>query len=306
MAQAQMAYRAPKPWTLKESESAESLESWWNNQKFNLSCYPTFATFIADDAEWHVKGVANRGMLDDVDGPNARTAAQKCTQLNFMLEQLSTYIVPIISNKEVVDRSTSLAYIYSKLRAHYGIQPSGARFIDFYAIRMQPEERYETLFQRLLAFVDESLLTPNCGISHHGAAFPVEEMMSPTIENMIVLRWLELIHPQLPGLVKQKYATNLRAVTIASIKSEISLAIPALLEEINNSEATQSVGRIFNNNGRSDAKNQSSGYSKSFNTAGNKRKTVNRFALYVARLDVQPRVIISKTASISHLATSGL
>ena len=106
-----VAYRAPKPWPLKETESAESLESWWNNQKFNLSCYQSFSAFVAEDAEWSIKGVANRGLQNDA-GENGMTAAQKCIHLNFMLEQLSTYIVPIISKKEIVDRSTSLAYIY--------------------------------------------------------------------------------------------------------------------------------------------------------------------------------------------------
>ena len=201
-------YKAPKPWSLKESETAESLESWWTNQVFNLSCFEQFAEFVADDYTWRVKGIANRGLADDpgrlLNPPTGRTAAQKVSSLNFMLEQLAVYIVPIISKREVVERSISLKYIYDKLRSHYGIQPTGARFIDFYAIRLKPDERYETLYQRLLAFMDDNLLSVNGGITHHGVAIVADEAMSPTIENMIVLRWLELIHPGLPAIVKKK------------------------------------------------------------------------------------------------------
>ena len=60
--------------------------------------------------------------------------------------------------------------------------------------------------------------------------------MSPTVENIIVLTWLQLISPSLPQLVKQRYGTELRVRTLASIKPEISQALPSLLEEIRNNE----------------------------------------------------------------------
>lgn len=48
----------------------------------------------------------------------------------------------------------------------------------------------------------------------------------------IVLTWLKLIHPELPKLVKQRYGTELRSWTLASIKPEISQALTSLLDEI--------------------------------------------------------------------------
>ena len=58
-----------------------------------------------------------------------------------------------------------------------------------------------------------------------------DEVVSPTLENLIVLLWLEKLHPRLPALVKQKYATSLRSKTLYSLKPEISMTIPSLLEE---------------------------------------------------------------------------
>ena len=60
--------------------------------------------------------------------------------------------------------------------------------------------------------------------------------MTPTIENLVVLTWLRLVHPELPRLVKQRYGTELRSRTLASVKPEISQALPSLLEEIRTSE----------------------------------------------------------------------
>ena len=58
------------------------------------------------------------------------------------------------------------------------------------------------------------------------------EELSPTLENLVVLTWLRLIQPDLPGLVKQHYGTGLRSRALASLKPEISQALDSLIEEI--------------------------------------------------------------------------
>ena len=51
----------------------------------------------------------------------------------------------------------------------------------------------------------------------------------------MVLTWLRLIHPDLPGLIKQCYGTELRSRTLASLRPEISQALDSLLKEIRSS-----------------------------------------------------------------------
>ena len=69
-------------------------------------------------------------------------------------------------------------------------------------------------------------------ILHHGDVIDVDEEMSPSLENMVVLTWLRLINPALPKLIKHRYGTELRSRTLASIKPEISQALESLLGEI--------------------------------------------------------------------------
>ena len=76
-----------------------------------------------------------------------------------------------------------------------------------------------------MAFVEENLLTTASGITHHGEAPIADEELSPSLENYIVFTWLQLIHPALPRLVKQKYGTELRSRTLASIKPDVSQGI---------------------------------------------------------------------------------
>ncbi len=127
------------------------------------------------------------------------------------------------------------------MREHYGIQTSGAKFIDVVNIQLNPGERHEDLYQRILAFFEDNLLSTGCGLSHHGAAVTVNEELSPSLENMVVLVWLERIHVGLPGLVKQKYGAELRNKTLSSVKSEISSAMESLLSELNSSEGSGAV-----------------------------------------------------------------
>ena len=76
-------------------------------------------------------------------------------------------------------------------------------------------------------------------ILHHGDVIDVDEEMSQSLENMVVLTWLRLINPALPKLIKQRYGTELRSRTLASIKPEISQALESLLDEIASADTAQ-------------------------------------------------------------------
>ncbi len=63
--------------------------------------------------------------------------------------------------------------------------------------------------------------------------------LSPSLENCVVLTWLRLLHPSLPRLVKQRYGTELRSRTVASVKPEISQALDPLLDELHTSDESK-------------------------------------------------------------------
>ena len=148
------------------------------------------------------------------------------------------------------------------IRAHYGFQSSGSHFLDFSNIKLEPGERHEDLYQRLMAFIDDNLLLKGNGITHHSETITEDEELSPSLENIVVLTWLRLIHEDLPALVKQRYGTELRTRTLASIKTEISQAMDSLLDNIRSGEeakvlrtgsysnafqSRQSKGQLYNN-----------------------------------------------------------
>ena len=87
-----------------------------------------------------------------------------------------------------------------------------------------------------MSFIEDNLLLANGNIAHHGEIPTSDEEITPSPENMIVLTWLRLVNPDPPppppNLVKQRYGTELRSRSLASLKPEISQPLDSLLEEI--------------------------------------------------------------------------
>ena len=226
---------APKQWNLSKEESLNSFNAWKDNLLYILSLNNDFTPFLADNATWETDATANRGFADDAaDAQNRLTAVQKAGRLRLMLGQIANFAT-IISRNQILLHSTSLASIWSKIREHYGFQCTGSRFLTLASIKLNPAERPEDLYQRLVTFFDDNLITTD-GLLHHGQHVNANEVVTPTLQNTMVLLWLERIHSGLPGLVQQKYGAELRNKSLASLKSEISLALQSLLNELDQGE----------------------------------------------------------------------
>ena len=226
--------RAPKQWSLTRTETITSFKAWRNNLTYTLSLDPNFAPFI--DTSWEKKSKSKpvRGFTDDPTSSNPRlTAVQKNNFVELMLGQVANFC-PIIARNSIIKGATSLSSIWQMIRLHFGFQTSGSHFLDLNDIKLETDERFEDLYQRIFAFVEDSLLTPDSQISHHDQKISEEEEMTPTLENFIVLTWLRLINTDLPRLVKQRYGPELRSRTLASLKPEISQALNSLIDELEN------------------------------------------------------------------------
>ena len=231
--------RAPKQWQLTTNETLNSFKNWKENLVYTLSLDKSFAPFLKDGLVWqkHSTSAPTRGFTNDDASvtENRQSAAEKCATLNLMLGQIANYAT-IISRNQIIKGSTSLNDIWDKIRQHYGFHTTGSRFLDLSTIRLQPSERPEDLYQRLVSFIDDNLLTKDSTVTHHAVVVSADEEVSPSLENVTVLLWLERLHVQLPALVKQRYGAELRNKTLASIKPEISQALSSLLEELSSTD----------------------------------------------------------------------
>ena len=244
--------RAPKQWQLTPNETLNSFKNWKENLVYTLSLDNSFKPYLKDGVTWEklTSLTPHRGFTDDATGTNPLTKEDKVATLNLMLGQIANYAT-IISRNQIIKSSTSLNDIWDKIRQHYGFHTTGSRFLDLTSIRLSGGERPEDLFQRLVSFIDDNLLTKDCSLTHHSVKIDKDEEISPTLENVVVLLWLERLHVNLPALIKQRYGAELRNKTLASIKPEISQALSSLLEELSSGEDSRIMrAQAFSSNSR--------------------------------------------------------
>lgn len=256
--------RAPKQWCLTKIETVNTLKNWRQNLLYTLSLDKNFAPFLITGTWWEkkTKNTPFRGFADDdesIPEGSRLTRTQKVNMLERMLSQIANYC-SVISRNTIVKTFTSVDQIWQTIRHHYGFQTTGAHFIDFDSIRYDLSRRPEDLVQRLTAFVEDNLLRKDIGITHHGQTPEDDEELSPSMENFVVLTWLQLLHLELPKLVKQRYGTELRARTLASIKPEISQALDSLLEELRTSEDAKAMRTAVNKFSKATNKQNTTAY----------------------------------------------
>ena len=234
-------FRPPKQWVLQERETITSFASWQSNILYHLSLCNEFAAFLDSNAAWQKKSTANRGLVNDADPVPAdqrKTAAQKNIQLERMLGIIAQFAPSLLRN-DIINKSTSLDWIWKRIRKHYSFQQSEVNFLRLANIHREADERYETLFQRIIAHLEDNLLTTDSGIQHDGANVTVNEELTPTCERIAVYLWLTLIDQRLPGYVSRVYSHDLQRMSLKDIQPQICDSMDSLLAEINNQEDIQ-------------------------------------------------------------------
>ena len=212
--------------------------------KYHLSLNNDFAPYIEPAFTWTKSSTPNRGLTSDgTDVANGKTAAQKNAVLEHMLGIIAQFSPSLIRN-DIISRSTSLPWIWQRIRQHFGFRQSEVNFLSIYKIKRVEGERYETLYRRLVAHVEDNLLTTDSGIVHDGAAITQNEEMSPSCERILVYLWLALVDDRLPAYVSRIYAHDLQARSLKDVQPQICQALDSLLAELNAQEDTQ-VNRSF-------------------------------------------------------------
>ena len=146
---------------LTSNETLNTFKNWKENRIYTLSLDKSFAPYLKEGVTWgkQTSATPHRGFTDDdTTTADAKTKEQKCTTLNLMLGQIANYAT-VISRNQIIKESTPLNVIWDKIRQHYGFHTTGSRFLDLSTIRQRPGERAEDLYQTLVSFIDDNLLT---------------------------------------------------------------------------------------------------------------------------------------------------
>ena len=117
--------------------------------------------FLADGITWEkmTKTQTLRSFTDvgeTVPLSQRRMAPKKVNFLELMLRQIANYCPAILRNT-IVKNSSSTPSVWNMIHTHFGFQITGAHFLDFANLHLEADNGLENLFQRLMAFVDNTL-----------------------------------------------------------------------------------------------------------------------------------------------------
>ena len=222
-------------------KSIAEFENFRHSVLFNLRQDLEFRPFLKKDLVWGEKSPVKptRDLKDDAgrsqNPPTGQTKEEKCETIDFMLETIAQYC-PLIPHYDIINQS-SLDEVWKVIRLHSNIEITGGLLNSVWNVVREPNESPQALWSRLKQQYDDCLIRANT-LKYVDAKLVINEAMSPTLHNVIILHWLQLIHPKMRDLVTQRFSKELRDATYASIWPEISRSIDSFLKDLTDEPAS--------------------------------------------------------------------
>ena len=231
--------KAHRPNRLDENETLTSFEDWRNNLLFYLGQETKFAPFLVPGISWGTAADANnRGLAD---------ATALRTLQNFL--GVIASLAPPLLHGDIIDDTKSLNEVFTLIRTYYQFAPSEATFIKFSEIKREVKdgtlERPMHLYLRMRQFIRDNLLLSTGKINHDGKVPTTSETLSPTVERLIVLRWMELLHPSLPKQVGKVFSHELRTKSLKDLQPQILEQVDDLIYQADKEKSDNIYGSNF-------------------------------------------------------------
>ena len=161
--------------------------------------------------------------------------AAKQAQLNSYITYVATF-APGSLVHDIINESTGNAYIDSRIRSMYQLKSTGASAFKYWkktkSFNHAGSQTYQDFYYELRAVKYETLLKVGQSSTFQGNPIAKDEIMTPSIQNSIVVDWLAGIDEDLVEEVEQYYARDLENVSLVDMQETIAQGLPALLGKI--------------------------------------------------------------------------
>ena len=148
-----------------------------------------------------------------------------------------------VNHYNVVTRhSTSLQWIYDKLREDYDIQQKGIHFFNLLDLHYKPGASVMGFYNEYRNLIIANLKKRGDKIRWQNDTLARDEKLSPTFEDLILVNVLTLIDARLPVHVREHYHHHIgRDRTLMDFKSDILVQIPVFLSELDNKAQNNAI-----------------------------------------------------------------
>ena len=169
------------------------------------------------------------------DATRGEANAGKRAHLNSYITYVATF-APGSLVHDIINESTGNAYIDSRIRSMYQLKSTGASAFKYWkktkSFNHAGSQTYQDFYYELRAVKYETLLKAGQDVTFQGKRITADEVMTPSIQNSIVVDWLAGIDEDLVEEVEQYYARDLENVSLVDMQETIAQGLPALLGKI--------------------------------------------------------------------------
>lgn len=132
-----------------------------------------------------------------------------------------------LGEETIMDHATSFEKILEIIEGCLCLSSKTESILELSKLKYKDGEQYESFYKRfrtmICDYASKKYVEANDGLL-------VEEIISPTFEEVIILWCLEKIDQELPLKVEQKFGSEFSSSSLHDLKDKIFLAIPDLLE----------------------------------------------------------------------------
>ena len=242
----------------EHSISQQEFEDWPNELEIYLGQDESMARFMTDGiyATWTSQEEDNH-RIDELNerDPNRpeENAANRADIIAELLSkrrrELRTFIGQIAKAASknmyaaIVRHSTSLEWVYQKLREEYDIQTKGIHFLNIFDLQYDPKTKtpagfyneYRTVILNNVGRRNEVIQWNN------NRALEGDETVSPLFEDVILMNVLNLIDLRLPKFVRKHYQLKMGDRRLMDIKSDIFTNLKEFISEMEAAEQLSSI-----------------------------------------------------------------
>ena len=242
----------------EHSLSQQEFKDWTNELEIYLGQDEAMARFMtgrvygdwsSQEADPHRIDEVREGDPHLPEENAANCAAVLAELLSKRRRELRTFIGQIakVASKNmyaaIVRHSTSLEWVYQKLREEYDIQTKGIHFLNIIDLQYDLETKTPAGFYNKYRTVILNNVGRTGKIIHWNGnnALNADAAVGPLFEDVIVMNVLNLIDPRLPKFVRKHYQLKMGDRRLMDIKTDIFTNLKEFLAEMEAAEQLSSL-----------------------------------------------------------------
>ena len=221
--------------SLGTTETKESIDQWYNQVRACVRAIHPYNKYI--DVSWKsCSEDVNRGFEEVTLGGQKISPEAQSSQVEGLLDLVTTY-APELDVSHIREEATSLQWLYSYIREHYGCKRTGRQMMQkFTVLKRRDGEKLNAYWNRWQGHYAENRIRKQDAIkiSKNGKITTAEKdedgeryRLSSDIVNCLFM-----CHPDLPAEVEKLLSGKLESQDVASLQKEIFTKANIVLEQL--------------------------------------------------------------------------